>query len=252
MTIFYLMYVCKLLYVEATINIKVEVSQKKAAICAWNIALLRKREIIEIESGGFGLLLVRPEYLIPITKPQPKAKEEPKIPPREPGKKEYIRNMEENMRLLFKVKYNTEKGLEAIVSKFPNNKRISPCKDEHTVTVNLPQECETPSTKDKDKDCDYVPGFDLGISPLKDAAPETTTHTNEDETSRVKDKGKKVLDTTSDEINIVGMKVDEEKGMDPMAQRRNKNLSDHLRSPFVIRCVNLQINVEDKRVNEWA
>ncbi|KAJ9537760.1 hypothetical protein OSB04_030493 [Centaurea solstitialis] len=110
-----------LLYVESTISPTVEVQQKKHAISAWNIGLLRKRQTIEIAEGGFGLLPIRHGCISSTVKQEHTAPNTPTTPPKEPGRKEYIQHVDQNMKLLVKAKYFVEKSLQAAFSKYPED-----------------------------------------------------------------------------------------------------------------------------------
>lgn len=85
---------------------------------------------------------------------------------------------------------------------------------------------------------DDTPSFDIGLSPGKDVAQQFANKTECQEPSKNKDKGKHVEVENQEERQ--------------QAQRRNIKVGDHLRSPFVVRCVELQLSAEDKKVNDWG
>lgn len=273
---------------------------------------------------GFGLLPVKDEYKTKEMKNDPKTKTDPKAPPSKAGKQDFIRHVEDNIKMLLKAKTMAEKGLESGLAKFPrdesliffqqqldnmfktdcskrrNEKTVSKndriastsrelvnndCKQEvfavplNAVPGTLPPVYYSPEfmeelessekkyiedskvrrtlevidppdfdaeTKDgvpnKDDACvqpeDDSPNFDFGISPVKDVPQQVANKTACHDSSKNKDKGKHVEVENQEERQ--------------QAQRRNIKLGDHLRSPFVVRCVELHLSTEDKRVNDWG
>ncbi|KAI3718679.1 hypothetical protein L6452_19558 [Arctium lappa] len=151
----------KLLYFEAIISSKAEVPQKKPTICAWNVGLLRKTEAMEIKAGGFGMLPVKPEYMIPKMKEERKPMDKPRTPPRELGKKAI-----ENSKL----------------------KKDSPITDPPSFDVG-----NSSMSVDKGKKEDDFPKFDLGISPMKDTTLTPMSNAHQVDSSKGQYKGKQVV-----------------------------------------------------------
>ncbi|KAJ9565459.1 hypothetical protein OSB04_001425 [Centaurea solstitialis] len=113
-----------LLYVEATMSPRVVIPQKKHAITSWNIGLLRKREATEIAAGGFGMLPVKPEYTESNLKEGKRSADAPKSPLNEPGEKVYITVVEKNIKLILMAKDEAEKTIDEALNKFPRDPNL--------------------------------------------------------------------------------------------------------------------------------
>lgn len=55
----YFIIIFRLLYVHSTISSKVKILESGPAYRVWNMGLLKKREVTEIEDGGFGQLILK-------------------------------------------------------------------------------------------------------------------------------------------------------------------------------------------------
>ncbi|KAI3746371.1 hypothetical protein L6452_08802 [Arctium lappa] len=198
---------------DATVSTKVEIPEIKPALAAWNVGLLRKRESIEEEMGGFGLMPIKREYMIKLPKQESTPKDEPTTPPREGGKKEYNQCKDEMevvpirsiSGMLIPI-YYSPKFLEELDTS--EKKYLKNSKTRKTLPVVVtPKFNET--TLDGTplvaigtiKERDEVPKFDLGTSPIKDDALPTTASTTQQTSLKMKGKGKQVADDTVQQDN---------------------------------------------------
>ncbi|KAI3678090.1 hypothetical protein L6452_37369 [Arctium lappa] len=132
------------------------------------------------------------------------------------------------------------------------------------------QKSEDKKSSSKSKDHDFVveaPCFDLGIIPEKTHSASAHVPPNPQAlTSALKscschgsqDKGKKAvtfspIPMTSYFEDIKDKDESVEQGQAALREnRREKRPADHLRSPYVQRCVDFNVTTEEKRVHGWA
>ncbi|KAI3771602.1 hypothetical protein L6452_02768 [Arctium lappa] len=190
----------------------------------------------------------------------------PRTPAKEAGIKEYIDHVEDNIRLVPKAKYIAEKGLGADLLnsqklRFSKNPNINyrpfqirligykvPRKLESMKVIvgyrpppkfdEIPNKETNHGNASLGGEDEGVPNFDLGISPAKDGSQMGPSIPPTSESTKGKGKGNEVADESSEHFK--------------QPQRRTIKLDDHLRSPFVRQCVDLQVNAEDKRLHDWA